>query len=283
MKGGLIYADYISTVSKTYAKEIQYEYFGEHLDGLLRSRQDTLFGIVNGIDYDVYNPSTDKNLYEGYDVTTLDRKADNKVLLQKDLGLPISRRTPMVAMVTRLVAAKGLDLVVRMMDEILQHEDIQFVLLGTGDKEYEDWFKGLAWRFPKKVSANIYFSNQLAQRIYAASDIFLMPSNYEPCGIGQLIALRYGSVPVVRETGGLKDTIIPYDKYTKKGNGFRFADYNAHEMMYALKRALSAYENYEEWKQIVENAMNSDYSWKESAREYKALYEKLTGSGAPEE
>ena len=136
MKGGLIYADYISTVSKTYAKEIQYEYFGEHLDGLLRSRQDTLFGIVNGIDYDVYNPSTDKNLYEGYDVTTLDRKADNKVLLQKDLGLPISRRTPMVAMVTRLVAAKGLDLVVRMMDEILQHEDIQFVLLGTGDKEY---------------------------------------------------------------------------------------------------------------------------------------------------
>ena len=282
MKGGLIYADYISTVSKTYAKEIQYEYFGEHLDGLLRSRQDTLFGIVNGIDYDVYNPSTDKNLYEGYDVTTLDRKADNKVLLQKDLGLPISRRTPMVAMVTRLVAAKGLDLVVRMMDEILQHEDIQFVLLGTGDKEYEDWFKGLAWRFPKKVSANIYFSNQLAQRIYAASDIFLMPSNYEPCGIGQLIALRYGSVPVVRETGGLKDTIIPYDKYTKKGNGFRFADYNAHEMMYALKRALSAYENYEEWKQIVENAMNSDYSWKESAREYKALYEKLTGAGASE-
>ena len=273
MKGGLIYADYISTVSKTYAKEIQYEYFGEHLDGLLRSRQDTLFGIVNGIDYDVYNPSTDKNLYEGYDVTTLDRKADNKVLLQKDLGLPISRRTPMVAMVTRLVAAKGLDLVVRMMDEILQHEDIQFVLLGTGDKEYEDWFKGLAWRFPKKVSANIYFSNQLAQRIYAASDIFLMPSNYEPCGIGQLIVLRYGSVPVV---------IIPYDKYTKKGNGFRFADYNAHEMMYALKRALSAYENYEEWKQIVENAMNSDYSWKESAREYKALYEKLTGSGASE-
>lgn len=283
MKGGLIYADYISTVSKTYAKEIQYEYFGEHLDGLLRSRQDTLFGIVNGIDYDVYNPSTDKNLYEGYDVTTLDRKADNKVLLQKDLGLPISRRTPMVAMVTRLVAAKGLDLAVRMMDEILQHEDIQFVLLGTGDKEYEDWFKGLAWRFPKKVSANIYFSNQLAQRIYAASDIFLMPSNYEPCGIGQLIALRYGSVPVVRETGGLKDTIIPYDKYTKQGNGFRFADYNAHEMMYALKRALSAYENYEEWKQIVENAMNSDYSWKASAREYKALYEKLTGSGAAEE
>ena len=283
MKGGLIYADYISTVSKTYAKEIQYEYFGEHLDGLLRSREQDLSGIVNGIDYSVYNPRTDKYIFETYDEESLDRKLDNKTELQKSLGLPVRRNVPLIAIVSRLVEPKGMDLVVRMMDEILQHEDIQFVLLGTGDKEYEDWFKGLAWRFPKKVSANIYFSNQLAQRIYAASDIFLMPSNYEPCGIGQLIALRYGSVPVVRETGGLKDTIIPYDKYTKKGNGFRFADYNAHEMMYALKRALSAYENYEEWKQIVENAMNSDYSWKESAREYKALYEKLTGSGAAEE
>ena len=278
MKGGLIYADYISTVSKTYAKEIQYEYFGEHLDGLLRSRQDTLFGIVNGIDYDVYNPSTDKNLYEGYDVTTLDRKADNKVLLQKDLGLPISRRTPMVAMVTRLVAAKGLDLVVRMMDEILQHEDIQFVLLGTGDKEYEDWFKGLAWRFPKKVSANIYFSNQLAQRIYAASDIFLMPSNYEPCGIGQLIALRYGSVPVVRETGGLKDTIIPYDKYTKKGNGFRFADYNAHEMMGTVRYAERIYyDKKREWNKMIDRAMAQDFSWANSAKQYEEMYNWLIG------
>ncbi|RGS72249.1 glycogen synthase GlgA [Mitsuokella sp. AF21-1AC] len=275
MKGGLIYADFISTVSKTYAKEIQYEYFGEHLDGLLRSRSDTLFGITNGIDYNVYNPATDTNLFETYDVDTLDRKADNKTELQKMLGLPTGRRIPMVAVVSRLVAAKGLDLIVRMMDEILQHEDIQFVVLGTGDKPYEDWFKGLAWRFPKKVSANIRFSNQLAQRIYAAADIFLMPSNYEPCGIGQLIALRYGAVPLVRETGGLKDTVIPYDKYTKKGNGFVFSDYNAHEMMYALKRALSAYENYGEWEQIVENAMHSDYSWKESAKEYKQLYAKL--------
>ena len=283
MKGGLIYADYISTVSKTYAKEIQYEYFGEHLDGLLRSREQDLSGIVNGIDYDVYNPRTDKYIFETYDEGSLDRKLDNKTELQKSLGLPVRRNVPLIAIVSRLVEPKGMDLVVRMMDEILQHEDIQLVVLGTGEKRYEDWFKGLAWRYPKKVSVNIYFSNELAQRIYAGADIFLMPSNYEPCGIGQLIALRYGSVPVVRETGGLKDTIIPYDKYTKQGNGFRFADYNAHEMMYALKRALSAYENYEEWKQIVENAMNSDYSWKESAREYKALYEKLTGSGAAEE
>ena len=192
----------------------------------------------------------------------------------------------MVALVSRLVAAKGMDLIVRMMDEILLHENIQFVLLGTGDKVYEDWFKGLAWRYPNKVSVNIYFSNQLAQRIYAAADIFLMPSNYEPCGIGQLIALRYGAIPVVRETGGLKDTVVPYDKYTKQGNGFVFSDYNAHEMMYSLKRALSAYENPGEWRQIVNNAMTSDYSWAESAKEYKQLYEKLMAkeiAGAKEE
>ena len=176
MKGGIIYADYVSTVSKTYAQEIQYEYFGEHLDGLLRSRSDSLFGIVNGIDYTVYNPLTDKNLFANYDEHCPKRKTDNKVELQKLLGLPQNRRVPMVALVSRLVAAKGLDLMVRMMDEILQHEDIQFVLLGTGDKEYEDWFKGLAWRFPTKVSANIKFSNELAQRIYAGADIFMMPS-----------------------------------------------------------------------------------------------------------
>lgn len=275
MKGGIIYADYVSTVSKTYAQEIQYEYFGEHLDGLLRSRSDSLFGIVNGIDYTVYNPLTDKNLFANYDAHCPKRKTDNKVELQKLLGLPQNRRVPMVALVSRLVAAKGLDLMVRMMDEILQHEDIQFVLLGTGDKEYEDWFKGLAWRFPTKVAANIKFSNELAQRIYAGADIFMMPSNYEPCGIGQLIAMRYGTIPVVRETGGLKDTVQPYNKYTNEGTGFVFKDYNAHEMMYALKRALSAYANFEEWRHIVYNAMNADYSWNNSAAEYKKLYEQL--------
>ena len=275
MKGGLIYADYISTVSKTYAKEIQYEYFGEHLDGLLRSRNDRLFGIVNGIDYNVYNPMTDPNIFETYDVSSQDRKADNKTELQNFLGLPANRRTPMITLVSRLVPPKGLDLIVRMMDEVLQHEDIQFVVLGTGDKIYEEWFKGLAWRFPTKVSANIKFSNQLAQRMYAAADIFLMPSNYEPCGIGQLIAMRYGAVPLVRETGGLKDTVQQYDKYTNTGNGFVFSNYNAHEMMYALKRALSAYENYAEWQHIVENAMKTDFSWRNSANEYKQLYTQL--------
>ncbi|MCI7056429.1 glycogen synthase GlgA [Selenomonas bovis] len=276
MKGGIIYADAVTTVSKTYAKEIQYPYFGEHLDGLLRSREQDLSGIVNGIDYDVYNPRTDKYIFETYDEGSLDRKLDNKTELQKSLGLPERRKVPLIAIVSRLVEPKGMDLVVRMMDEILQHEDIQLVVLGTGEKRYEDWFKGLAWRYPKKVSVNIYFSNELAQRIYAGADIFLMPSNYEPCGIGQLIALRYGTIPVVRQTGGLKDTVQQYNKYTQEGNGFVFDNYNAHEMMYALKRALSFYGNYEIWHKIQLNAVQSDFSWKRSAKEYEALYKRLT-------
>ena len=276
MKGGIIYADAITTVSKTYAKEIQYPYFGEHLDGLLRSREQDISGIVNGIDYSVYNPRTDKYIFETYDEESLDRKLDNKIALQKSLGLPERRNVPLIAIVSRLVEPKGMDLVVRMMDEILQHEDIQLVVLGTGEKRYEDWFKGLAWRYPKKVSVNIYFSNELAQRIYAGADIFLMPSKYEPCGIGQLIALRYGTIPVVRQTGGLKDTVQQYNKYTQEGNGFVFENYNAHEMMYALKRALSFYGNYEIWHKIQLNAVQSDFSWKRSAKEYEALYKRLT-------
>lgn len=277
MKGAIIYSDYVSTVSKTYAQEVQYEYFGERLDGLLRKRQDegALFGIINGIDYDVYNPSTDKNIFKTYDADAPEYKIDNKTALQKELHLPVSRTTPVIALVSRLVAPKGMDLIVRIMDELLEHEDVQFVMLGTGDKVYEDWFKGLEYRFPGKISANIRFSNELAQKIYAGSSIFIMPSNYEPCGIGQLIALRYGSVPIVRETGGLKDTVIPFDKYTGKGNGFLFHNYNAHELLFTIKKAISIRKDITIWKEIVRNAMKSDYSWKNSAKEYIALYEKL--------
>ena len=277
MKAGIIYADFVGTVSRTYAQEIQYDYFGENLDGLLRKRSDSLFGIVNGIDYDVYNPATDKNLLYTYDVNSWNKKVDNKVRLQEDLGLPVKRDTPIIAMVTRLVDAKGLDLLVRIMDELLATEDAQFVLLGTGDKRYEDWFQGLQWRFPDKVSANIRFSNQLAQRIYASADIFLMPSIYEPCGIGQLIALRYGTVPVVRATGGLRDTIQPYNKYTGEGNGYIFENINAHDMAYVIKQALGDYRDKSVWNHLVENAMNSDYSWKNSAKEYINLFSRLVG------
>ena len=275
MKAGIIYADFVGTVSRTYAQEIQYDYFGENLDGLLRKRSDSLFGIVNGIDYDVYNPATDKNILYTYDVNSWNKKVDNKVRLQEDLGLPVKRDTPIIAMVTRLVEAKGLELLVRIMDELLATEDAQFVLLGTGDKRYEDWFQGLQWRFPDKVSANIRFSNQLAQRIYASADIFLMPSIYEPCGIGQLIALRYGTVPVVRATGGLRDTIQPYNKYTGEGNGYIFENINAHDMAYVIKQALGDYRDKSVWNHLVENAMNSDYSWKNSAKEYINLFSRL--------
>lgn len=276
MKGGIVYADHLTTVSRTYAGEIQYEYFGEGLDGLLRSRRDSLTGIVNGIDTTLYDPANDPNLIKNYDRATALNKIDNKVALQRQLGLPQRRRTPMIAMVTRLVEAKGLDLVVRIIDELLLHEDFQFVLLGVGDRFYEDWFQELAWRHPPKVSVNIYFDNELAQRIYAGSEMFLMPSMYEPCGIGQLIALRYGSIPIVRATGGLKDTVQPYHKATGTGTGFVFPNFNAHELMYAIKRGLGLFKHIESWHGLVNNAMAADYSWEKSAKEYKALYEQLT-------
>ncbi len=275
MKGAVIYADCITTVSRTYAEEIQYPYFGERLDGLLRARQNALSGIVNGIDYELYNPHTDKALVENYGVDEMVKKADNKIALQAELGLPQRRRTPLVSMITRLVEAKGLDLVIRIMDELLEHEDMEFVLLGVGDKVYEDWFRELAWRRPSKVSVNIFFNNDLAQRIYAASDIFLMPSLYEPCGIGQLIAMRYGAVPVVRATGGLMDTVQPYDKSRGTGNGFTFPNYNAHELMYSVKRALGLYRDMTSWQVVVRNAMITDYSWSKSAKEYIDLYERI--------
>lgn len=281
MKGAIIYADNVTTVSRTYAQEIQYEYFGEGLDGLLRRRAGDLHGIVNGLDTELYNPATDRFLtepFKKYDSTNVvERKIDNKAALQRLLDLPVERQTPLVAMVTRLVEPKGLDLVIRILDELLEHEDMQFVLLGVGDRVYEDWFKELAWRHPTKVSSNIYFSDEMAQRIYAGASIFLMPSAYEPCGIGQLIAMRYGTIPVARATGGLVDTVIPYNKSTQEGNGFLFPDYNAHDMMYTLKKALTLFRDFNSWKALMQNAMNTDYSWARSAKEYKALYERLIG------
>ena len=214
MKGAIVYSDKVTTVSRSYAKEIQDPYYGEGLEGMLQKRDADLSGIINGLDYEDYNPETDKYIFKNFDVhNAISIKGDNKEQLQKKLGLPVNRKIPMIGMVTRLVEAKGLDLVTRILDELLEYENVQFVILGTGGRQYEDWFKGLVWRYPKKVSANIFFNNELAHQIYAASDLFLMPSQYEPCGIGQLIALRYGTVPIVRATGGLKDTVEAYNNY----------------------------------------------------------------------
>lgn len=276
MKAGIVYSDKITTVSHTYAREIQDPYFGEGLDGILRSRSHDLSGIINGLDYDEYNPQTDKYIFANFDASTATKeKPNNKVKLQKELGLPVDRNVLMIGMVTRLVEAKGLDLITRIMDELLTYENVQLVVLGTGDKEYEDWFKGLVWRYPNKVSVNIFFDNTLAHKIYASSDLFLMPSQYEPCGIGQLIALRYGTIPVVRATGGLKDTVEAYDYYTKFGNGFSFNNYNAHELLFSIKRAIDAVGDMNKRQSIVENAMTADYSWDESANQYKKLYTSL--------
>lgn len=275
MKGGIVYADAVTTVSHTYAEEVQYPYFGEKLDALLRSRAGALHGILNGIDYEEYDPKSDLHIFVPYDQENLPGKVDNKVKLQEQLNLPARRDVPMLAIISRLVAAKGVDLVAHIADELLTDEDVQLVVLGTGERQYEDLFRSLAWRYPKKVSANILFYNELAHRIYAASDLFLMPSQYEPCGIGQLIALRYGAVPVVRETGGLKDTVEPYNKYARTGNGFTFANYNAHELLFAIKRALGLYGDTSQWDSLVKNAMLGDYSWRQSAQRYKELYASL--------
>lgn len=274
MKAGLVYADCLTTVSCSYAHEIQTTSLGGGLDGLLRARQDNLCGIVNGIDYDEYNPATDGNIFVNYSADDINGKSINKARLQTYLGLPVRPDTPIIAIVARLVESKGLDLVAQVLDGLLA-EDVQLVVLGTGNEKYESMFRVAAHRYPTKVSASLFFDETLAHKIYAGSDLFLMPSLFEPCGIGQLIALRYGSVPVVRETGGLKDTIHSYNEYTGHGNGFSFREYNAHDMLYTLRRAIGFYRRQEIWHVICANAMNSDYSWEQSARQYVDLYQQL--------
>lgn len=277
MKAGLVFADHVTTVSPTYASEIRTEHYGYGLDGLLRSLGDRMSGIVNGIDVKLYNPSTDPELAARYR-TSLNKKRENKAALQREVGLPVAPDVPLVAMITRLVEPKGLDLVTRIMDEWLHFDDVQFVVLGTGDRAYEDWFREAAHRHPEKLSVQIKFSDGLSRRIYAGSDLFLMPSRFEPCGISQLLALRYGSIPVVRETGGLNDTVHAYNEYTGEGNGFTFKDYNAHDLLYTLRRGISFYHQPEEWKKIVANAFAGDYSWNNSAEQYIDIYRSLTES-----
>lgn len=279
MKASLLYADELTTVSKSYAKEIQSPYFGEQLDGVLRRRKTHLHGITNGIAVNVYNSQKDKMIAANFtNCDALEKKPDNKVFLQKKLGLPINRRVPMLAFVSRLVEAKGVDLLIRILDELLQYENIQFILLGTGDYRYEEWFQGLQWRFPTKVSVNINFDNKLAHQIYASATHLLMPSRYEPCGISQMIALRYGTIPIAHSIGGLKDTVIPYSSHSNTGNGFTFANYNAHELLFSIKRALEKYNDVIMRRQMINNAMSTDCSWSNSAKQYITLYKEMLHS-----
>ncbi|WP_094603069.1 Glycogen synthase [Sporomusa silvacetica DSM 10669] len=277
LKAGLAFSDVVTTVSKSYAEEIRQPYFGENLDGFLIKRQADLYGIINGIDYEVYNPAGDPDICSNYTWLDSSKRLDNKLTLQSELGLPVSKHIPLIGIVSRLVASKGFDLIAHVMEELLAL-DVQVVVLGTGEERYEKLFSDAAWRHPAKVAANIYFSDTLAHRIYAGSDLFLMPSRFEPCGIGQMIALRYGSIPIVREVGGLKDTVIPFNLETGQGNGFVFTNYNAHEMLWVVEQAVELYQDKTQWNKLIKNAMRAEHSWRQSASQYCQLYKKLTGT-----
>ena len=278
MKAGMCYADFITTVSPSYAEEITYPYFGEGLEDYVALCAGKISGILNGLDEQEYNPETDPYIPVRFDASNvLVKKPLAKEALQRELGLTVNREIPVLGMITRLVEAKGLDLVMHIMDELME-EQVQLVVVGTGDEEYADALRELAWRHPGSVSVNILFNEGLARRVYAGSDMFIMPSRYEACGLSQMIAMRYGTVPVVRETGGLKDSVINFDKYiTPEGNGFSFANFNAHELLFTIKRGLTCYAAKPLWEKIVYNAMHSDNSWNRSAQAYADLYAHIAG------
>ena len=278
LKGGIVFADAITTVSQTYADEIKTEFYGENLEGLLQARSNDLRGIVNGIDYEDFNPETDKYIDHNYNAVNFRKeKIKNKRALQAELGLEQDDKKFMIGIVSRLTDQKGFDLIAYVMDELCQ-DNVQIVVLGTGEERYENMFRHFDWKYNNKVSANIYYSEPLSHKIYAACDAFLMPSLFEPCGLSQLMSLRYGTVPIVRETGGLKDTVEPYNEYESKGTGFSFVNYNAHEMLGTIRYAERIYyDKKREWNKIVDRAMAADFSWEVSATKYQEMYDWLIG------
>lgn len=265
MKGAIECCERFSTVSPKYAQEIKDPYFAHGLDPIIRRNEFKLCGILNGIDDLSYNSESDNHLYANFTADNFGNKAVCKRGLQKMLGLPVKPGTPIISMVTRLVSHKGLDLVTNIIEELLQ-DDVQFVLLGTGDAHFEGYFSDLARRYPEKMSANIVFNGDLSRKIYSGSDIFLMPSKSEPCGLSQMIACRYGTVPIVRETGGLYDSIKPLE------NGYTFANFNAHDMLHVIREAVSDYKNKSKWEKIMYRAATTDFSWNHSAGDYENLY-----------
>ncbi|HAQ63880.1 MAG TPA: glycogen synthase GlgA [Ruminococcaceae bacterium] len=273
MKGAIESANKVTTVSPSYANEILDPWYSHGLDTILNERSWKLSGILNGIDTELYNPETDKDIFFNYSSDDFKAKAKNKQKLQELMGLPQKKDTPLIGMVSRLVSHKGLDLVKGVMEELIQTTDVQFVILGSGDWQYEEFFKEMAARYPEQVAIKLGFIPSLSKKIYAGTDMFLMPSKSEPCGLSQMIALRYGSIPIVRETGGLRDSI--HDSQDGEGNGFTFANYNAHEMLYTIRRAVEGYQNKKGWQILVKRAMECDNSWGKSANEYIKLYKAL--------
>lgn len=272
MKGALCYSDFLTTVSPTYAEELKMPFFGEGLDGEFRRRADIVRGVLNGIDLREWNPADDPHIPAAFSVGDMAGKAECKRALQEELGLPQDPERPVVGLVSRLTAQKGMDLVNYAMDALVER-GFHVVVLGTGDRNYEDSMRYFEWRYPEAVRACILFDNDFAHRVYAGSDLFLMPSQFEPCGLSQMISMRYGTLPVVRETGGLADSVTAYNQFTGEGNGFSFANFNADEMAGTLMMAADLFENDRAtWDKLVEQAMETDFSWARSAQQYLDIY-----------
>lgn len=277
LKAGIVYADEVSTVSPSYSDEIQTSYFGERLDGLLRAKRNHLHGIINGLDIESYNPETDEFIAQKYSHKDLSGKAACKRALQEELGLEVRPDVPIICMIGRLSSQKGLDLVDYVIADIMRN-DVQLVCLGMGDSKYTNLFSWAEQNYQGRVAARFVMDSGIAHRIYSGGDIFLMPSQFEPCGLSQMIAMRYGTIPIVRETGGLRDTVFPYNEFTNEGNGFSFFNYNAHDMLHVIELAIEYYKNKPDvWNTLVQRGMTGDYSWDKSAKEYIKLYSLLTG------
>ncbi len=277
MKAGLVYADELTTVSPSYAEEIQTAYYGERMDGLLRARRAQLTGVLNGIDTRDWDPAQDDRIAARYSAEDPSGKAECKAQLQKELGLLVRPDVPLIAMVGRLSNQKGLDLVDRILSELME-DDVQMAVLGMGEGRYVDLFSWAEQRYPGRLSARFRMDVELSHRIYAGADLFLMPSQFEPCGLSQMISLRYGTVPIVRETGGLRDTVLSYNEANGNGNGFTFFNYNAHDMLFTIRRAASYYRGRKDiWALLMQRGMTGDYSWSHSAQVYQDLYLSLLG------
>ncbi|MDI6781415.1 MAG: glycogen synthase GlgA [bacterium] len=286
LKSGIVYADIVNTVSPKYAQEIQIPECGYGLDGVLRQRSHELYGIINGIDYDTWNPSTDREILHHYNLECLENKRLNKLNLMnyfqletgtKSPKIELDEKIPLIGLVGRLAAQKGLDILAEVFESLLSM-DIRLILLGSGEEKYHRLLQKIARKYRDKISVNFGYNEELAHRIYASSDMFLMPSHYEPCGLGQLISLRYGTVPIVRETGGLADTIEEFDPLSGIGNGFTFTEYSGKALLQAIKRACYIYQHKTDWQRCISNGMNQDYSWSNSAIEYVKLYRRAVAS-----
>jgi len=272
-KRAIINADLINTVSEQYAEEILTKDFGQTLHRILQNRKKRLFGIINGIDYKDYNPKTDPDIYCNYDLNSLPKKAENKKWLQKYFGLPQNPDVPLLGMVTRIAEQKGFDLLMPIMEDVLRL-DLQFVIMGAGDKNYENFFKKVQKKHPKKIALHLEFDTKKPTAVYAGTDMFLMPSRFEPCGLGQLISLRYGSIPIVRAVGGLVDTVTDFNPRTKKGNGFIFQNYSSKALLISITRAVENYQYQEIWQNLVKKSMEKSFSWEIPAKKYLLLYRK---------